>query len=93
VLQWLEKHGSKKTREEMLTRYGITAPKAWGVKVGMLHKLAKQVGRDHGLALKLWNTGWYEARTAWPAGWRAPRRRAPGHTPARRRPSPSRPSR
>jgi 3-methyladenine DNA glycosylase AlkD len=62
VLQWLEKHGSKKVREEMLTRYGITAPKAWGVKVGMLHKLAKQVGRDHSLALKLWDTGWYEAR-------------------------------
>ena len=62
VLLWLKKHGSKKTRKEMLTRYGITAPKAFGVKVGVLHKLAKQVGRDHGLALKLWETGWYEAR-------------------------------
>lgn len=62
VLQWLEKHGSKKTREEMLTRYGITAPRAYGVKVGMLHKLAKQIGRDHALSLKLWQTGWYEAR-------------------------------
>lgn len=62
VLQWLEKHGSKRVRDEMLTRYGITAPKAYGVKVGMLHKLAKLIGRDHALALKLWETGWYEAR-------------------------------
>ena len=62
VLEWLERRGSTRTREEMLTRYGITAPKAFGVPVGTIHVLAKQLGRDHDLAAALWETGWYEAR-------------------------------
>ena len=61
-LEWLERHGSKAYREAMLTRYGITAPKAYGVKVGMIQQLAKRLGRDHDLAEALWKTGWYEAR-------------------------------
>lgn len=62
ALAWLERRGSKRTREEMLTRYGITAPKAFGVSVSMIQQLAKRLGRDHGLAAALWETGWYEAR-------------------------------
>jgi 3-methyladenine DNA glycosylase AlkD len=46
----------------MLTRYGITAPRAFGVKVGQLHLLAKRLGRDHALVEPLWRSGWYEAR-------------------------------
>jgi hypothetical protein len=34
VLRELERKGSRRTRDEMLTRYGITAPKAFGVPVG-----------------------------------------------------------
>lgn len=61
-LEWLERHGSKAYREAMLTRYGITAPRSYGVKVGMIQQLAKRLGKDHDLAEALWETGWYEAR-------------------------------
>ena len=62
ALAWLEEHSSKKIRDEMLPRYGIDAPKAFGVSVANLHKLAKITGRNHEFALALWKTGWYEAR-------------------------------
>jgi 3-methyladenine DNA glycosylase AlkD len=62
ALRWLERRGTRKVREEMLTRYGITAPKAFGVSVGTIQQLGKKLGRDHELAAALWDTGWYEAR-------------------------------
>ena len=62
VLAWLERHGTKAYRDGML-RYGIVAPKAFGVSMATMQKLAKQLGRDHALAAALWDTGWYEART------------------------------
>jgi 3-methyladenine DNA glycosylase AlkD len=62
VLRQLERRGSRRTREEMLTRYGITAPKAFGVPVGVIKQIGKSLGTDHELALALWETGWYEAR-------------------------------
>ena len=62
VLRELEKKGSRKTRDEMLTRYGITAPKAFGVPVGAIKAMGKKLGTDHELALALWESGWYEAR-------------------------------
>ena len=34
----------------MTSRYGITAPKAYGVPVGAIRQLGKQLGRDHNLA-------------------------------------------
>jgi len=61
VLATLERRGTKSTRDGM-ARYGIVAPKAFGVPVGGLHQVAKRLGRDHALALALWKTGWYEAR-------------------------------
>ncbi len=45
-----------------LARFGISANKAFGVSMANIQKLAKQLGRDHELALALWDTGWYEAR-------------------------------
>lgn len=62
VLRELERKGSRRTRDEMLTRYGITAPKAFGVPVGVIKAMGKKLGTDHALALALWDTGWYEAR-------------------------------
>jgi 3-methyladenine DNA glycosylase AlkD len=62
ALAWLERQGSPRVRKEMLTRYGITAPKAFGVPMGAIQQLAKGLGRDHDLAGALWATGWYEAR-------------------------------
>ena len=62
ALAWLERRGSKRTRDEMRTRYGITAPRSFGVSVATIQQLAKRLGRDHGLAAALWATEWYEAR-------------------------------
>ena len=62
VLRELERKGSRKVRDEMLTRYGITAPRAYGVPVGVIKAMGKKLGTDHELALALWDTGWYEAR-------------------------------
>lgn len=46
----------------MADRYGIRTPNAFGVPVGTIQQLAKRLGPDHDLALRLWETGWYEAR-------------------------------
>jgi 3-methyladenine DNA glycosylase AlkD len=61
VLSWLEKRGSQRNVEGM-TRYGIEAKRAFGVSMGMLLSLRKRLGKDHDLALALWESGWYEAR-------------------------------
>ncbi len=61
VLDSIARLGSKRNIDGM-ARYGIVAPKVFGVSVANLHKLAKRYGRDHELALALWDTGWYEAR-------------------------------
>ena len=61
VLATLERAGTKATRDGM-ARYGIVAPKAFGVTMARMKQIAKELGRDHALALKLWDTGWYEAQ-------------------------------
>ena len=61
ILKWLERKGSKRNVEG-LARYGIAAPRAYGVTVGALLQLAKRLGKDHLLAGELWKSGWYEAR-------------------------------
>lgn len=63
VLSRLEALATPKIREEMATRYGIsTADRVLGIAVGTLQKVAKEIGKDHALALDLWKTGCYEAR-------------------------------
>jgi 3-methyladenine DNA glycosylase AlkD len=61
ALAWLERHSTRRDREN-LTRFGITAGKAFGVSMANIQRLAKTIGRDHDLAAALWQTGWYEAR-------------------------------
>jgi 3-methyladenine DNA glycosylase AlkD len=61
ALQWLEKRGSKKNRDGM-ARYGIVADKVFGVSMGTMKSLARELGKDHKLSEALWKTGWYEAR-------------------------------
>jgi 3-methyladenine DNA glycosylase AlkD len=48
-------------RLEGMRRYGISVDKRMGVKVPEMRKIAKQIGRDHELALDLWQTGIAEA--------------------------------
>ena len=62
ALRWLERRGSKRIRDELEPRYGIRVTKAFGVPVGRIRQLGKQLGQDHALAQALWETGWYEAR-------------------------------
>jgi len=61
VLKWLEKRGSERVRQGM-ARYGLPSEGAFGVPMGALLKLAKQLGTDHELSLALWESGRYEAR-------------------------------
>ena len=61
TLKWLERHGTKRNRDG-LARYGIQAPRAFGVPMAKIQVLAKRLGRHHELAEALWETGWYEAR-------------------------------
>ena len=63
ALTSLEKMGSKKFREDMVARYGITTQdKTLGVSMANIQKLGKDIGRNHELATALWNTGVYEGR-------------------------------
>ena len=62
MLAALERQGSKKAHEEMATRYGVVVKKAWGVPMSAMQRVARGLGKDHELALALWDTGWYEAR-------------------------------
>ena len=45
-----------------MAKYGITVEGRLGVSVPDMRKLAKELGRDHKLALDLWRTGIAEAR-------------------------------
>ena len=44
-----------------MSRYGITVEKRLGVKIPQLRQIAKQSGKDHELALALWETSISEA--------------------------------
>ena len=59
----LKRMGNVRFREEMETRYGIVTKDAFGVRMNEMQRVAKQLGRNHALALALWDTGNYEART------------------------------
>ena len=62
VLASLKRLGSRRYRDS-LPRYGIHVTKVFGVAVGKMQAMAKRLGRNHDLAMALWKTGWYEART------------------------------
>lgn len=47
---------------EGMARFGITGAKVYGVSVPDLRALAKEIGRDHLLAQRLWGQGSREAR-------------------------------
>lgn len=45
-----------------MARFGISTKNTLGISVVYLRKLAKQIGRDHGIALQLWQSGIHEAK-------------------------------
>ncbi len=61
VLARLEALESPKDREGM-ARFGIKPGRALGISMTKLRAIAKEVGRDHNLALELWTSGIHEAR-------------------------------
>ena len=62
VVETLRRMGSKKERDGM-ARYAIPSDNAFGIAMGALLKLAKEIGPDHRLALGLWASGEYESKT------------------------------
>lgn len=62
VLDWLERHSSDATKKAM-ARYAIPSDHAIGVTMANMKVLARQLGKNHDLAGKLWDTGGYEVRT------------------------------
>lgn len=57
----LKRLATKRTLDGM-SRYAIPSDNAFGVAVGDIRKLAKELGRNHELAAALWETEYYEAR-------------------------------
>ena len=47
---------------EGMARYGIRTERALGVSMPALRGIAKEIGKDHGLAGNLWKSGVHEAR-------------------------------
>jgi 3-methyladenine DNA glycosylase AlkD len=45
-----------------MARFGISTKNTYGVSIPVLRKMAKQIGQNHLLAQKLWNSGIHEAR-------------------------------
>jgi len=50
------------TTVEGMARFGIQSSNSFGVSVPKLRILAREVGRDHLLAIRLWETGLHDAR-------------------------------
>jgi 3-methyladenine DNA glycosylase AlkD len=45
-----------------MARYGISTTNTLGISINTLRKMAKELKKDHELALKLWDSGFHEAR-------------------------------
>jgi 3-methyladenine DNA glycosylase AlkD len=45
-----------------MARYGINPKNNLGVSISKLRPIAKEIGKDHDLALKLWSSGTHDAR-------------------------------
>jgi 3-methyladenine DNA glycosylase AlkD len=61
TLAWLERRGSARNREGM-ARFGIHSAKAFGVSMATMRPLVRRLGRNHDLAVGLWESEWLEAR-------------------------------
>jgi len=61
ILEKLKNMASPKNVEGM-ARYGINPKNNLGISIYKLRPVAKEIGKDHQLALKLWNSGIHDAR-------------------------------
>jgi len=61
IIANLKLHANAQAVEGM-ARFGIRPAQALGVSIPTLRKMAKEIGRNHALALALWDSGIHEAR-------------------------------
>ena len=61
ALTWLKRHSTTAALDGM-ARYGVPSDNALGVSMKDMKVLGEKLGHNHELALKLWDTGVYEAR-------------------------------
>ncbi len=61
ILKELRELGSERNRTGM-ARYGINVARAYGIPVAELRRISRRVGKDHELALALWDSANHEAR-------------------------------
>lgn len=61
VLSELKSHADPRKREGM-ARYGISPVRALGVSVPVIRAMARRIGKQHDLALGLWDAGLHESR-------------------------------
>lgn len=61
VLAILKKHANPKNVEGM-ARFGINSENTLGISIPILRNLAKKIGKNHELALELWDSKIHEAR-------------------------------
>lgn len=61
IIKILKKNKNPKNIAGM-ARFGINSNKTLGIPIPFLRETAKRVGKDHKLALQLWNSGIHEAR-------------------------------
>jgi len=45
-----------------MAKFGMTSTKRLGISIPVLRKMAKEISKNHNLALQLWKTGFQEAR-------------------------------
>lgn len=61
IIEILLANANPHAREGM-ARYGINTHHTLGIAIPALRKIARQVGKDHLLALQVWESGMHEAR-------------------------------
>ena len=61
LLKQLENLGTEANKRQM-AKFGINVSKAYGVNVEDIRVMAKEIGKNHDIATKLWKTGNHEAR-------------------------------
>jgi 3-methyladenine DNA glycosylase AlkD len=61
IIEEIKANGTEVNRAGM-ARFGINVNSAYGVPITYLREMAKRIGKDHGLALDLWDSEVHEAR-------------------------------
>ena len=61
IISHLKKNANPKNVEGM-ARFGINPKNTFGVSMPFLRGIGKKIGKDHKLALELWDSGYHEAK-------------------------------